>query len=745
MRAKPCIGIIAVFSTLLLTISACGDDKSSSPKALPDEVADKAELKTYECNMSFIGEKVFVKKLDKYYECDGEEWFESYDQPKSKGKDSSSSSKNKSSSSAKSSSSSSKDENLKRICSEKGACDAMDKSDVGTWHFVIKDEFGKNAEYTYTASGKDLNVSIKNDDGSKDAKTYSMYNMESESGVEMAFNAAKATCEEGGGNSEIIKVCTDTYIERDSVKDERDGHVYRTVKIGDQWWMSANLSYNDSRYKAETKSASYGRFYQVAAAVDSIKLHANKKDSLDPDCGLECLIAASGTITGICPAGWHLPDTAEWHALFKSTGGNAFINKDGVYKWSNASSLKSPNDWQYGDGDHDASGKNIYGFNVLPTGCYYNVDNQNVFRYTDAFFYTSSVIYDSRADMHVASVNFTIGSDYAELQNVYSEGYSIRCVKDGKNKGWQLPKCDSDHEGTVVLDIPIHLICKGGVWYKASLYERDVYGEQCLDKDVGRTFKGHVRDTITYCCTLNGWQDLKTWSWDIPKDVRLNPAVEYDSIVDKRDGKVYKTAKKGNRIWMAENLNYSDSASTPSLLGNSWCYDNVDADCNVGGRLYRWAAAIDSVALADGENSLLDCDGDTTCLQNVKIRGICPEGWRLPNYVDWKSFGAQSIAYKTKNGWDDYSVSGGPWGPEYYSGNGTDTWGFSAIPAGIWNSKERAFTYAGSYAFFWSSSEFDADNAYALSINNSSNFIERGVSPERSLKTYGFSIRCVKD
>jgi len=45
MRAKPCIGIIAVFSTLLLTISACGDDKSSSPKALPDEVADKADSK----------------------------------------------------------------------------------------------------------------------------------------------------------------------------------------------------------------------------------------------------------------------------------------------------------------------------------------------------------------------------------------------------------------------------------------------------------------------------------------------------------------------------------------------------------------------------------------------------------------------------------------------------------------------------------------------------------------------------
>ena len=48
----------------------CGDDGSSSPKGtgLPAEVADKAELETYECSMDVIGEKVYVADLELNYE-----------------------------------------------------------------------------------------------------------------------------------------------------------------------------------------------------------------------------------------------------------------------------------------------------------------------------------------------------------------------------------------------------------------------------------------------------------------------------------------------------------------------------------------------------------------------------------------------------------------------------------------------------------------------------------------------------
>ena len=75
-------------------------------------------------------------------------------------------------------------------------CDEMVKEDVSTWHFVRKDAFGRDAEYIYKAEGRDLIITINDANGS-DTKTYSMYNMESEVGLEMAYRAAKATCEDG--------------------------------------------------------------------------------------------------------------------------------------------------------------------------------------------------------------------------------------------------------------------------------------------------------------------------------------------------------------------------------------------------------------------------------------------------------------------------------------------------------------------------------------------------------------------
>ena len=79
---------------------------------------------------------------------------------------------------------------------------------------------------------------------------------------------------------------------------------------------------------------------------------------------------------------------------------------------------------------------------------------------------------------------------------------------------------------------------------------------------------------------------------------------EYGTLTDERDGQTYKTVTIGTQIWMAENLNYAytgvpykytykDSSYTSD--STSWCYDNVPANCAKYGRLYTWAAAMDSV------------------------------------------------------------------------------------------------------------------------------------------------------
>jgi uncharacterized protein (TIGR02145 family) len=48
-------------------------------------------------------------------------------------------------------------------------------------------------------------------------------------------------------------------------------------------------------------------------------------------------------------------------------------------------------------------------------------------------------------------------------------------------------------------------------------------------------------------------------------------------------------------------------------LERSWCYNKKDENCAVGGRLYTWAAAIDSVMLATDADNPQDCGYGKTC------------------------------------------------------------------------------------------------------------------------------------
>lgn len=210
--------------------------------------------------------------------------------------------------------------------------------------------------------------------------------------------------------------------------------------------------------------------------------------------------------------------------------------------------------------------------------------------------------------------------------------------------------------------------------------------------------------------TKQSSSSITGWSWDVPKETFLNPNIAYGTMTDKRDGKVYKTVKIGDQTWMAENLNYADSSTTKSSIGKSWCYNKDGEKCKVTGRLYTWAAAIDSVKLAaDG----LTCGYDVECEMPKTVQGICPEGWHLPSNAEWNtlfdavggSFTAGKIL-KSSTGWYDYDGK---------SGNGTDAFGLSALPAG-YRYYNGSFGYAGFTAFFWSSTENSSYNAYGMRL-----------------------------
>jgi len=78
--------------------------------------------------------------------------------------------------------------------------------------------------------------------------------------------------------------------------DPRDGKVYKTVKIGDQWIMSENLA-----YKPDT-----GNFWAYENNDSNIAIYGYLYDW--------------ETAMNIAPEGWHLPSRKEWFAIRKTLG-----------------------------------------------------------------------------------------------------------------------------------------------------------------------------------------------------------------------------------------------------------------------------------------------------------------------------------------------------------------------------------------------------------------------------------------
>ena len=437
----------------------------------------------------------------------------------------------------------------------------------------------------------------------------------------------------------------DTYlnpdIKYDSIVDSRDGKVYKTVKIGDHVWMAQNLSYKTTGrycYKDSIKYCNiYGGLYTWSAAVGNYESECGSKESCK--------------IQGICPDGWHMPDTTEWKKLYLSEGDSGYVLQ-----------AKGFENWAFATDD--------YGFSALPVGNWFNGDYYN-------FGYTADFWMVTRKD-------------------------------GGEPYYWDL---DYDAQRT---------------GFKTLISSQLRLSVRCL-KDYD-SIASSSSSSATSSSSLDGFD------WNLPKKAYLNPDIDYDSITDSRDGKVYKTVKIGSQVWMAENLNYADTANTLSLKGKSWCFKNESRNCDVGGRLYTWTAAIDSVKLANDVDNPQNCGYGKTCSLPAKLQGICPTDWHLPNNTEWKdlfkALGDSSTAgkvLKSRSGW-------------FGNGNGTDAFGFSALPVG-YGYGDGNFENAGYYTFFWSSSEYGSSIAYRMYLGDDRDYA--GVFQVD--KHYWFSVRCIKD
>jgi uncharacterized protein (TIGR02145 family) len=204
----------------------------------------------------------------------------------------------------------------------------------------------------------------------------------------------------------------------------------------------------------------------------------------------------------------------------------------------------------------------------------------------------------------------------------------------------------------------------------------------------------------------------------------------YTNFTDTRDGKTYKTVEIGSQTWMAENLNYVVSGSA------IYCYMGNSDNCKIYGILYDWSTAM---ALASSYNST--AYGTTTI-----HKGICPTGWHLPSDDEWEELRyfvgtSAGTKLKAKSGWNS-------------GGNGTDIYGFAALPGGYCaplqngNCIVASFNEIGNYGIWWTATEYNASHSRSNTMNkNESSIIRYGddKSDYSLAKSYKVSVRCVKD
>ena len=139
-----------------------------------------------------------------------------------------------------------------------------------------------------------------------------------------------------------------------------------------------------------------------------------------------------------------------------------------------------------------------------------------------------------------------------------------------------------------------------------------------------RCLKGAATSASSAGNTSSANVDVESSSSYVGKDSSYYDA-KNNTLTDYRDNQVYRATTIGTQIWMAENLNYEAAGSR--CAGESGATEN---GCSVDGRLYSWAAAIDSIALYDGGKGV-ECGYGKTCTLPTKVRGICPMGWHLPS------------------------------------------------------------------------------------------------------------------
>lgn len=486
-----------------------------------------------------------------------------------------------------------------------------------------------------------------------------------------------------------------------------DGNVYKTIKIGNQWWMAENLNVTHYRNGDEITSQwaynydeniseTYGRLYTWYAIDDSRQ---------------------------IAPEGWHVPSDEEWKILEIYLGmSQAVADDSGPRGTFEGNKLKEEGTahWQ---GPMTYINTNESGFCALPGGA------KNIYGFAGigyhAYFWTSSKddIFndDSYGWYRYLYTSHPFVYRYATKAD---QAYSVRCVMDDF---YNMPtasvtiqptfgSCDTiftfDASGSSDLEDNVSDLLVRWDWESDGIWDTEY-------SSPGKITHQYAASGI-YSVTVEV-KDSRDF-----KNIKIItiPVVEMGSVTD-IDGNEYKTAKIGSQWWMLENLrvtHYGNGDNIPLIPDNNdWILNNTGAYCNYNndaniaetyGCLYNWFAVTDA-------------------------RQLAPSGWHIPSDNDWQTLsdflGGDNVAGgKMKEAgiihWQSPNTGA------------TNESVLSLLPGGF-RLYNGTYSNLGYNALFWSSTERDSYNAWyrLLSFDNTNAY------KSSHDKEFGMSVRCVKN
>ena len=242
-----------------------------------------------------------------------------------------------------------------------------------------------------------------------------------------------------------------------------------------------------------------------------------------------------------------------------------------------------------------------------------------------------------------------------------------------------------------------------------------------------------------------------------------------DEFCDGRDGHVYKQVQMGNKIWMAQNLNYETPDRTcptgktcaAESLVSSTCYGGEADSCAKYGRLYPW-------------DIVTGCDTTSTkCGSSTYVRGICPANWHLPTKDELDSFivaktdGDDELAELIAMEIDKVWMAGAPYSYDpdaFKDGKGNVVLDADGNKLGDWPNKFKplpagAASRSGSYGFsYWGSLSDPSDTRFsgywsstpASTAPFTANYMMIGnigfkVDGAKVSDFVGLSVRCLKN